>query len=323
MTEITLVGLHSEPLTKAFGEFKRWAASGDGDAVELIFIFLKDGGYLLSIGREGGRAVRDLQGLDRTYCPIVFGGIYTKMFDTRHIAIHKFREYKRERLTSPFLFGAAVTRRSAGRALQVEDVEALPDIDPLLKFEAEFLDEDSLHPGAPYHSVLKSWQQSRSRSKRERQPPPLPDIKQLPEDYFRQRARMLERHFPVTIERIRTRRYLQLMSVIQENGVKDWQAEQAACNLLLSCSICNGQPFYPTAASGELERRVAEAVRQREERSDVPELTSFSADQIIEQVRLDAVALLRAERRPVPSPPSLDSLQKSLAGLNLLEPPNA
>ena len=52
MFEMSLVGTNSEALSKAFTEFKRWATSSDGDAVELTFIFLKEGGYVLSICRE-------------------------------------------------------------------------------------------------------------------------------------------------------------------------------------------------------------------------------------------------------------------------------
>ena len=133
---------------------------------------------------------------------------------------------------------------------------------------------------------------------------------------------MLERHFPVTIERIRAGRYSEMMSVLREGGVKDWQFDQAASNLLLSASLCNGQIFYPTVSSGEFTKLVAQAIQQREERSDTPELTRFSTNDIMAQVRLDVMALLHAEGQTLSSSSTLDSLQEKLARLNLLEPPN-
>jgi hypothetical protein len=325
MREVELVGSHSEPLTRAFIEFKRWASFGDGDAVALSFIFLKAGGYLLSIGREPARARRDIMGSDRTYSPILVGASYIKRFDTRQRALEDLREYKRKHLISPFLFRAAVIKRGAGTAPVLEQVEPVTDIEPLLKFEAEFVDEDTIEPGTSHHSLLTMSQQSESSGRARKQPSlsSLPDAgRQQAADYFRHRARMLERHFPVTIERIRAGRYSEMMSVLREGGVKDWQFDQAASNLLLSASLCNGQIFYPTVSSGEFTKLVAQAIQQREERSDTPELTRFSTNDIMAQVRLDVMALLHAEGQTLSSSSTLDSLQEKLARLNLLEPPN-
>lgn len=325
MWEISLVGENSEPLTKAFVEFRRWAASGDGDAVELTFIFLKDGGYLLWISREHGRALRDLQGSGRTYSPILVGATYNKKFDTRQKAIEEFREYKSRQLISPFLFGAASIKLRAGAVPALDQVEPLIDIEPILKFEAEFLDENTIQPGTSHYLLLTMLDQSRSSGGKKPAPslPSLPKPSQQPEDHFRYRARILERHFPVTIERIRAGRYPETMSALREQGVKDWQFEQAVANLLLSSSLCNGQLFYSNAPTEELAKRVAQAIQQREERSDTPELTRFSTNDIITQVRLDAVALLLVEGHSVSVSLGLDSLQKRLASLNLLEPPSA
>jgi hypothetical protein len=321
MREIALVGRNAEPLTRAFTEFKRWSNSTDGDAVELIFIFLKDGGYLLSIERELTRATRDFRGADRTVSPILMSGSYLKKFDTRHAALEELREYKSKFLIAPFLFGAAAFDGSGGPPVS-ENVQPLQTLEPLLKFEAEFLNEEDIRPGTSHHPLLIHARQSKVRKKSKKASIlRLPEPKTQPGEYFRHRTTMLGRHFPVTIERIRSGRYSAMMTSLRAQGVKDWQFEQAACNLLLSASLSNGQPFYPAFTHDELTNRIVEAVRLREERSDTPDLSQFSINDIITQVRLDALELLREVGHPSSSS-TLDSLQKKLADLNLLEPAN-
>jgi hypothetical protein len=98
--------------------------------------------------------------------------------------------------------------------------------------------------------------------------------------------------------------------------------EQAACNLLLSASLCDGQPFYPNLGSEQFVNRISQAIEEREERSDTPEVTQLLTKDVIAQVQLDAMALLRAKGQPLLSS-TLESLQEKLALLNLLEPQNA
>lgn len=325
MFEMSLVGTNSEPLSKAFTEFKRWATSSDGDAVELTFIFLKEGGYVLSICREHSRALHDLLGSGRTFSPILVGAVYNKRLDTRDPTIERFRQFKTKHLISPFLFGAATVKPNTGTAPAIQEVCPLPDVEPLLKFEADFLDEGAVGPDNPHYPIITMIHKPRSLSRKRRRPhlplPPKPS--QQPEIHFRHRAGILQRHFPVTVERIRAGRYPETMSALRERGVKDWQVEQAVANLLLSNSICSGQLFYADVPSEDLPRRIGQATEQREERSDTPELTQFSTEDIITQVQLDAVALLRLEGQVISTSSGLDSLQKRLASLNLLEPPNA
>jgi hypothetical protein len=226
-------------------------------------------------------------------------------------------------LISPFLFGAAELQ-NASTTPALNAVHPLNEVAPLLKFEADFLDEDAVLPGTSHYSLLRRLQNSGPTRKYQKKsflsslPEPKP---QQPAEYFRHRARMLERHFPVTIERIRAGRYAGIMNVLRSRGIKEWQFEQAACNLLLSASLFDGLPFYPNLTAEELTSRVTSALERREEKSDTPEVTKFSTDQIIAQVQLDAAALLDAERQTISSL-DLDNLQRKLAQLNLLEPLN-
>ncbi len=322
---VSLVGANPEALTKAFTEFKRWAASGDGDAVELTFVFLKEPGYILSICREHERGIRNLLGSDRASSPIFMEATYNKRFDTRDVILDKFRKYKSNNLISPFLLSAATVNTSAIAAPSREQVEPLLGVEPILKFEAGFVDEESVKLSSPWHWIITSTRRHRLKRRRKTQRglPSLPKPSQHPDDHFRYRARMLKRHFPVTVERIRTGRYPEMMARLRESGVKDWQVEQAIANLLLSSNIRDRRLFYQGIPTEDLVGTVGEAIRQREERSDTAEATQFSIEDIVKQVQLDAAALLGADGHPVPVPLGLDELQKRLGKLNLLEPRNA
>jgi hypothetical protein len=323
MREIAVVGRNKEPLAKAFEVFKRWANTTDGDAVELTFIFLADGGYLLCIQREYTRAIRDLGGGDSFGSPMMMGGIYTKKFDTRHAALEELRKFKRK-LISPFLFGAAAVTPSSGGVPNLGDVQPIQDLEPLLKFEAEFHDEKEIRPGTSEYLLLRMSQRSGKKSRMPASPSLPRPKRQDPEDYFRQRRRRLERNFPVTIERIRSERYSEMVKAIKMQGAKGWQFEQAICNLLLSTSLFSGQLFYRGLGSDDtLTTEIIRALRTREEKSETPEATQFSIQDIVTQVRLDAIELLRAAGRTPPQSCSLDTVQRQLAYLKLLEPQDA
>jgi hypothetical protein len=318
LPEISLVGVNREPLVKVFAEFGRWASSGDGDAVELTFIFLQDGGYLLLIERERTRATWSLEGTNRIFSPLLFGGTYIKKFDTRNPALAQFRAHKERLLISPFLFGAASIAVKTRDVPTLSDIQPITTVVPLLKFEAKFLDEHAIDTNSPYFSLLKLTKESSgSKSKKGlRSLPPEPI--QRPVDFFKHRSKIIDRHFPVTVERIRANRYPALMGAIRDRGIRDWQFEQAACNLLLSESVCNGKHFYPNIPSEEFERIIAHAIHQREERSDTPEISILPPEDIMTQVTFDGVALLQASGDNI-APSNLEHLQKKLAELNLLE----
>lgn len=318
--ELTLVGLHPEPLIKVFSEFNRWAVSGDGDAVELGFIFLKDGGYLLTIEQEPRKATRRLGAAGGAYSPLLVGGTFIKKFDTRHPALVELRDFKRRLLISPFLFGAASLRPGVGSVPSLSDIQPIPNVPPLLKFEAEFVDEEMIKPGARQHSAITIIRQSEASLKTKAQmSPAFPSRRpQQPRDYFQRRRRIVDRFFPVTVERIRAGRYSEVMDQLRGKGVKEWQSEQAACNLLLSAYLCNGLPFYRDIPPEKLSERILKSLEQRGERSDTPELTRFSIDDLVTQVCLDAIALLRERAQKVTSA-TLDEVQRKLEEWDLLE----
>jgi hypothetical protein len=324
MLEVALIGLHAGPLAEAFVEFTRWANSAgrkdDGDTVGLDFIFLKSGGYVLSIGRESTRATTDLRGPDRTHSPILMGGSYNKQFDTRNLAIEKLRESKCQLLIDPFLFSAATLPSRQGAIPRVDTIRPITNVERLLKFEATFSDEETLEPGSYQHSILAVAQKSMTTAHKKRTD--YPTSTREPADFFRHRKDMLKRHFPVTLERLRSGQLFEIIEELTKQGIKKWQVEQAACNLLLSASLCQNRLFYSGLKSEEFTTAIAKGIQERWERSDTPNPGQFSVDQFVSQIRLDAKALLDSEGQKTRSS-SLSDLQEKLAELNLLEPCDA
>ena len=325
MLEVALIGLHAGPLTEAFVEFTRWANSAgrkdDGDTVSLDFIFLKSGGYVLSIERESTRATNDLKGPDRTHSPIFMGGSFNKKFDTRHQALQRFRESRRQLLINPFLLGGATLPSRPDTVLRVDEIRPISNVESLLKFEATFSDEETLEPGSYQHSILAIAQKPMTaESKKRGYYPPRDPPEQA--SFFRHRMDMLKRHFPVTLERLRSGQFSEIIEELKQRGVRQWQCEQAACNLLLSASLCEDRLFYSSLKAEEFTTAIARGVQKRWERSDTPTLEHFSVDQFITQVRLDARALLDFEGQNARSS-SLTDLQAKLLELNHLEPRDA
>ena len=109
------------------------------------------------------------------------------------------------------------------------------------------------------------------------------------------------------------------MGSTKMKGVRQWQVEQAVCNLLLSTSLCNGVPFYGCVPKGEITQAIAQALKDREEKSETREINKFSADQILKQVCLDGLELLRSMGHTARQSIDLEAVQKELASKDLLE----
>lgn len=324
--EISLIGVNIDPLKRAFAEFRRWDPE-DGDAVKLTFIIPSaGGGYTLAIEWERSRATYALTGFDRFFSHFLAGGTYAKSLDTKNTFVQDFRAYVERFGVSPFFFGASVMENKQTSS-QFENVKPLADVPPLLKFEAEFVDERDLKPRSLFAQLLASKnvkpasRQSARKDSLFEEHESGPEKQKLP-DYSVRRETILNRHFPLTIERIRSGRFSHTLENVCRQEIEIWQFEQAICNLLLSGEMLNGKPFYPGIAREDLIAQIARATNAREEQSDTRLPSDFSTDLIIEQVRLDGIALLANVRRP-PFPSELRTIQNELRTRGFLEPLNA
>src|SRR5262245_25918113 len=55
LPSVWLLGAHQQPLVEAFEQFAAWTAATDDDAVDLSWVFLNSGGYLLTLAPEQTR----------------------------------------------------------------------------------------------------------------------------------------------------------------------------------------------------------------------------------------------------------------------------
>ena len=131
------------------------------------------------------------------------GGSFNKKFDTRHQALQRFRESRRQLLINPFLLGGATLPSRPDTVLRVDEIRPISNVESLLKFEATFSDEETLEPGSYQHSILAIAQKPMTAESKKRGYYPPRDPREQA-SFFRHRMDMLKRHFPVTLERLRS-----------------------------------------------------------------------------------------------------------------------
>lgn len=128
---VSLGAIHEEPLKRAFGEFKRWQEESQTDPVDLTFVLLREGGYLLGISSRSESISRRLGHTSLARERLLVGATYIKKFDTRDPWLQKFREYQEQRIIAPFLFGACVVSLTAARVIdqtQLREASGAEDI---------------------------------------------------------------------------------------------------------------------------------------------------------------------------------------------------
>ena len=310
---VSLVAQHPEPLAKAFQEFQAWAQATDPDSVELTFLFLNSGGYTLAITPQHSRFVRRCLGFDRSHQIMTLGPTWCKTMTTLHPVLRSFRHYCSQSL-APFYFGAA-TYTGPPNALAISsapNIDPVTAIDPLLKFEATFVNENDVAPNTTAWIALNAQPPATIPAASPRsQPPPTPD------QIAKQRRETLACHFPVTLERLRRARHLTFLAQqLAPQGIRAWQVEQAFCNLLLAVETGAG-PHFKGFTATQIRDHVTDAIASRTELADGSAIPIFTTDQVAIQILADGNALLRTlhKKKRVAIP----GLQKALASLSLLD----
>ena len=308
---ISLVGMDGDELAKAFDIFNSWSKATDPDSVELTFAFRKRGGYVLAISVEPLRLTQRTLGFDRTHRTMLAGATWFKPMDSTHALLLKFREHCSAPI-APFLFeGVRFPGLLKGlRSSPVPtDLVPIPGLQPLLKFEVQFVDEDQARPETIAWMAL-NWDSLKVTK--------LPDrAKPEPKDITRQRVKTLRCHFPVTLERLRRGSIMtDLASELVTQGILEWQIEQAVCNLVLSREISQGL-HYGGLNDRKTEEAILQAIRSRHEIADGETLPQFTLNDVRTQILADGNALLRYLERP--SAEELGSLQSNLRSASALE----
>lgn len=292
---VSLIGRNVGPMQKAFDEFAQWSTTSDGDAVELTFVFLKSGGYLLGVTVEPHRLLQRTLRFDTTYEQLAATLTWVKELDSTSGPTLDFKRHKK-RLVSPFLFGACVhnLRRGALQHWQAPVFSPIPT--RLLKFEASIVEEDEITAGTPAEVVMHATGRTIPGRGTEiggssyRGPP-----KATPTEIREARTTALRRHFPVTLERIQaSEAMLEMRARSLTREIESWQFDQAVCNLLLSSEMTGGRLHFEGVARDELKEKVAQAIASRYEAATGRALLpACSIEQIMKQVELDAIFLLQ------------------------------
>ena len=284
---ISLIAKHEDELVKAFKEFNAWSQMTDPDSVEVTFVFRKSGGYVLAISPENSRLKRRCLGFDRTSRVMTGAATWFKPIDSVHLLLRRFRSDCSTPI-APFVFDGVtyVGPQDVLTAASPPDVRTIRSLQPLLKFEVTFIDEDDVTPNSMGWHALKVGSRQESQSPTG---PPKPD----PGEVAKQRVKTLAHHFPVTLERIRRGLSVpRLMLRLAENGVRPWQIEQAFCNLVLSAEMGRGAHYIGLSAR-KAERGILQAIRSRHELADGSAIPTFAVEDVGTQVVADGNCLLR------------------------------
>lgn len=307
---VSLLAKRGKELSAAFEEFEAWARPTDSDAVELTFVFLKKGGYVLGISPEPQRLRRRCLGFDRAHRVVIVNGMWFKPMKSVHPALRQLRAYRSQSI-APFFFGGATYSgpRSALLLPSPPNVVPLPGREPLLKFEATLVDEDEAIPDTTGWVATRVFSRKRVRDRKPRLP--------TAEEIAKQRRATLARHFPVTLERLHQRGDLVTLGAnLVSAGVRFWQIEQALCNLAISVEICKG-PHFPGLRPREVTQQVTQTLASRCELADAGQVPEFTVDEVRTQIAADGNALLRSLQRK--RRPNLRAVQAALARASALD----
>ena len=287
---ISLVARSGDHLAKAFEEFNAWSDMTDPDSVEITFVFRETGEYVLAISPEYTRLQRRCLGFDRAHRAMAFGATWIKPVNSIHPLLRRFREHCSKPI-APFLFGGAtyVGPQSVLSPSAPSELCPIHGLQPLLKFEVEFIDEGDVRPNSTGWLALEASEAGSQQIPESPQGPPKPE----PDDIARQRVKTLGFHFHVTLERIRrSQAVARLMKELAPHGVRQWQIEQAVCNLVLSAEMNRGA-HYAGLSARKAERTIIQAIASRFELADGGDIQTFTFEDVNTQVVADANALLR------------------------------
>lgn len=313
---ISLVARDEKARLQAFVEFNAWADATDGDALELTFVFKKDGTYLLAVSPELSRLTRRCLGYERTSRIIAMMPCWVKPIDSTHPMLRELREYVAG-FPCPFLLsGVLLPPLLLLSRAAAPPVRQIPGLKPLLKFEATFVEEDGVKVDSTAWVALQTA--SRKPEIRSGREPPMLQ----PAGIGDTRAKMLRTHFPVTLERLRRTEWFQtICGELGKGEVRPWQVEQAVCNLLLSLALL-GIPHFNGLGRQKLHRKAIDGLRARFECADGSQLPELPVDLVETQIVADVSALMRDQRKPSQIQ-DLQAAQAALAAAGLLDAPSA
>jgi hypothetical protein len=203
---LALVARNHNPLKQAFEQFAQWAATSDGDAVELTIVIRNDGFYDFALSPERSRLRQRCMGFDRVFEPLlnVVSWIKPELPISSHV--REFHRYTKN-VFSPFVFhGASYSGLVAGLQPDLSSARPLDDSCKILKFSSGVVEEDKAEEGTFAHSLNRMRRDLRTGSHRKLSKKNIraADLGAA----FERRERSLNCHFPVTRVRINSSSHL-------------------------------------------------------------------------------------------------------------------
>ena len=239
------------------------------------------------------------------------------MIDTVSQPLLDLREYLSAGTIRPFLLCAA---RYSGILLRdtrpiPELVEPIAHENELLKFEIKFVDEGS--PNDLHWQRIALVDESHERKS------PGEDLTIPPSLIWNRREEALKRLFPVTLWKSKSYpTATDLRRSAEGQGLREWQIDQAICNLALSIEM-TGNLYFRGISRKNFHDTIWEALRGRFEvaGSNQQDFDQFTVSNIVRQTVFDSRMLLRQYEKQRTSN-SLRRAQHLLQRHCLLERPN-
>lgn len=292
---ISLIGTNADSFRSAFAEFRDWTRGSDADAVQMHFIFLKKGGYILGITPDQERWEARTTSGDPMLDPLLLVLIWMKPIDTVHPMLTRIRNYYQEAFTAPIAFTAAVTP-NPGIIATATGLLPIEDIEPLVKFKWHFVDEASASDPASQMILRIYKQQSRRSKKTGRMSSQAPIPSRSKDEWNRKRRTVLHQVFPVTTARFhRSSIFDQIQEALRKFSIRPWQIDQAVANLILSKEVASGTLHYAGVGKDTFDDVLLDAARRHVEISDSKDtIAGLDIDSVITQIKLDIRYLLKA-----------------------------
>lgn len=287
---IALIARNETRLKSAFATFRNWIQGSDDDAVDVTIIFLNSGAYLFGISPELNRLAA------RIPVPSIFDRLemmqsWIKTMDSTHASLLSLRQYYRQ-LVAPIALTAAILPSGP---LVPEDPSSLhhpSDLQPLVKFNYTFADEDDKEKPAVAQMILKVHRE-RGLARRTEHGPVLPPPH--PSTWSTKRAKVLREMFPLTLFRARSSGLLDSVRFrFAQEKILEWQIEQAVCNIVMSHQLGARGSHYEGIGPNKLVERIAKATPNYNEIADgTRNLDSISDADVGEQIHLDVRYLIQ------------------------------
>lgn len=294
---------------KCFTHFNSWCnATGDGDVIGVGFVEFDSGEYGMCIYQDHESLVKQyVSEIHRPEVePIVMNIGHLKMFPEQSKGYRWFK--------------ALVEKEKFILAPGTSEYGPMLDLG-IIKGKAHFFNERNI-PENTMENILVKLKSGRQSEVQRHSPRELrPKNKEISE----RRCEQIRRFFPATIERLRlNQEFLKAKNKLKEEGYKEWQIFQAACNI---CLVCRAPELFSSteniSGSGQTDtisiRILDYLLANIEDLSlSLPPLEKLSVEIMHRQIYIDSLELIKYFTAAEVPEKEMKEMQNDLITLGLL-----